>query len=115
MTVQAYADEFAQAPARHRALPVVGWDGTIVGVVTIDRLAQVPVGQRNSVRVQDVALPVAMVGTARPEERLLATAGRFGRDGLGLLLVFDGPRLAGIVTPTDLRPAGGMSAASAVV
>jgi Zn-dependent protease len=115
MTVQAYADEFAQAPARHRALPVVGWDGTIVGVVTLDRLARVPIEQRNSVRVQDVALPVAMIGTARPDERLLATAGRFGRDGLGLLLVFDGPRLAGIVTPTDIQSARRVTAASAVV
>jgi CBS-domain-containing membrane protein len=103
MTVQAYADEFSHAPARHRALPVLGWDGTIVGVVTLDQLARVPVEQRNSVRVQDVAVPVSMVGTARPDEQLLATAGRFGPSGTGILLVFDAGRLAGIITPTDMQ------------
>jgi CBS domain-containing protein len=115
MTVQAYADEFAAAPARHRALPVVGWDGSIVGVVTLDRLARVPMAQRASVRVQDVALPLSSIGTARPDERLVATAGRFGPDGLGLLLVFDAGRLAGIVTPRDLHSPDPRHAPAAIV
>jgi CBS-domain-containing membrane protein len=103
MTVQSYADEITAAPARHRALPVLGWDGSILGVVTLDRLARVPIAQRTSIRVQDVALPMTMVGTATPDEKLLATAGRFGLGELGLLLVFEAGRLAGIVTATDLR------------
>ena len=84
-------------------MPVLGWDGTIYGVVTLDRLARVPVAQRTAVRVQDVALPMSMVGTATPDEQLLATAGRFALGDLGLLLVFDQQRLAGIVTTADLR------------
>jgi Zn-dependent protease len=102
MTVQAYADELTTAPARHRALPVLGWDGSIVGVVTLDRLARVPVDQRASIRVQDVALPMSMVGTATPDEPLLSTAARFGLGELGLLLVFEAGHLAGIVTQSDL-------------
>ena len=100
---QAYADELTASPARHRALPVLGWDGSILGVVTLDRLARVPLDQRASIRVQDVALPMSMVGTASPDEELLATAGRFGLGELGLLLVFDTGRLAGIVTAADLQ------------
>ena len=105
MTVQSYADELTTTPARHRALPVLGWDGTILGVVTLDRLARVPIAQRTSIRVQDVALPMSMVGTATPDEKLLATAGRFALGELGLLLVFDAGRLAGIVTQSDLHDA----------
>jgi len=103
MTVQSYADELVDTPARHRALPVLGWDGNILGVVTLDRLARVPVDQRRTIRVQDVALPMSMVGTATPDEPLLATAGRFALGELGLLLVFEAGRLAGIVTQTDLH------------
>jgi CBS domain-containing protein len=84
-------------------MPVLGWDGTIVGVVTLDRLARVPVEQRNSVRVQDVAFPMTVVPVAAPGEQLLATAARFGAGDPGVLLVFDTGRLAGIVTATDLR------------
>ncbi len=103
MTVQAYADELIGAPARHRALPVLGWDGSILGVVTLERLARVPREQRASVRVQDVAVPMSMVGVATPDEQLVATAGRFGLGQLGLLLVFEAGRLAGIVTAADLQ------------
>jgi len=114
MTVQAYADELVAAPARHRAMPVLGWDGTIVGVVTMDRLARVPVEQRNSVRVQDVAFPMTMVPVAGPGEQLLATAARFGAHDLGVLLVFEAGRLAGIVTESDLHRPGATAPAAAV-
>lgn len=115
MTVQAYADELTTTPARHRALPVLGWDGSILGVVTLDRLARVPMAQRASIRVQDVALPMTMVGTAAPDEPLVATAARFGLGQLGLVLVFEAGRLAGIVTTTDLRRTDPRMAPAAVV
>jgi Zn-dependent protease len=114
MTVQAYADELATAPARHRALPVLGWDGTIVGVVTMDRLARVPVEMRNSVRVQDVAFPMTMVPVAGPGEQLVATAARVGGHDLGVLLVFEAGRLAGIVTESDLQRRGRTPASSPI-
>jgi Zn-dependent protease/CBS domain-containing protein len=103
MTVQAYADEVTVEPARHRAFPVVTWEGTLAGVVTLDRLARVPMEQRASIRVQDVAIPISMVGTATPEEPLVATAGRYGMGQLGLILVFEETRLVGIVTGSDLE------------
>ena len=74
-------------------------------MVTLDRLARVPLAQRTSIRVQDVALPMSMVGTATPDEKLLATAGRFALGELGLLLVFEAGRLAGIVTQSDVHGA----------
>ena len=115
MTVQAYADELLTAPARHRALPVLGWDGTIVGVVTMDRLARVPVEQRASIRVQDVAFPMTMVPVAGPAEQLLASAARFGPGDVGVLLVFEAGRLAGIVTASDLHRPGRPVAPTAAV
>jgi CBS domain-containing protein len=84
-------------------------------VVTLERLARVPREQRASIRVQDVAVPMAMVGVATPDEQLVATAGRFGLGQLGLLLVFEAGRLAGIVTAADLqRPTPRVVPATAV-
>ncbi|MGZ6896090.1 MAG: site-2 protease family protein [Acidimicrobiia bacterium] len=111
MTVQACADEFVATPPRHHRLPVVGWDGAIVGVVSLDRLARVPAPQRNQLRVQDVAVPMAEIGAAAPGEPLVAAVGRMGQGPMRSLLVFDGRTLVGIVTPGDLgrtipRPVG---------
>jgi CBS domain-containing protein len=44
-----------------------------------------------------------MVGTAAPDEPLLATVGRFAEGQLGLILVFDETRLVGIVTGSDVE------------
>jgi CBS domain-containing protein len=85
-----------------------------VGVVTMDRLARVAVEQRASVRVQDVAFPMTMVPVAVPGDRLLDTAARFGAGDLGVLLVFEAGRLAGIVTESDLRRPGATAPAAAV-
>ncbi len=105
MTVQSFAQEVADTPPRHHVLPVVGWDGGIVGVVTLERLARVPVADRTRVRVQDVAFPMSMVATAASDENVLTVATRFGAGAVPVLLVFDGGALIGIVTPADLRRA----------
>lgn len=105
MTVQTIADEIATTPPRHRVLPVVAWDGTIAGVVTLELLARVAPAERNAVRVQDVAVPIGLVGTARPDESVLAVAHRMGTGPIPILLVFDGGALVGMVTPADLRRA----------
>lgn len=103
MTVAAYADELAAAPPRHHVMPVVAWDGSIVGVVSLERLARVAPAERAQVRVQDVAVPVSMVGVATPDQALLDAAGRIGAGPIPVLLVFHGGALVGIVTPADLR------------
>ncbi len=105
MTVEGYAREVADTPPRHHVLPVVGWDGGIMGVVTLERLARVPAADRNGVRVQDVAFPMSMVATAAADENVLTVAPRFGAGPVPVLLVFDGGALIGIVTPADLRRA----------
>ena len=105
MTVSAYASEIAEVPPRHHVLPVAGWDGSILGVVTLERLARVPAVDRAQVRVQDVAFPMSTVATAAADEHVLAVAPRFGSGPVPVLLVFDGGALVGIVTPADLRRA----------
>lgn len=101
-TVAAYAHEWVAAPPGHRVYPVVGWDGAIVGVVTLERLARVPTAERGSLRVQDVAFPVGTVVVTTPDEPLLAVAARLDAGAVPVALVLDGPVLVGIVTPSDL-------------
>jgi CBS domain-containing protein len=57
---------------------------------------------------------MTVVPVAGPGEQLLATAARFGAGDLGVLLVFDAGRLAGIVTASDLRRPGATAPAAAV-
>jgi Zn-dependent protease len=103
MTVQTFLDEIALLPARHHLLPVVAWSGEIMGVVGLDALERVPVGQRNTVRVQDLAVPREALAVAGPDEPLLDAAGRIGRSPVRVLLVFAEHVLVGIVTPGDLQ------------
>lgn len=110
MTVQAFADETADLPPRHHVLPVMGWEGSIVGVVTMQRLARVAPEDRSRVRVQDVAFPMSMVAAAGADESMLAAAERFGHGPVPVVLVFSGAVLVGILTPADLRRASDLAA-----
>jgi Zn-dependent protease/CBS domain-containing protein len=102
MTVAAFLQECEQLPPRHHILPVVGWDGDIIGVVTLERLARVPAADRARFRVQDVAYPTSTVLTARPDERVIDVVSRVGAGALPVVLVLDGPVLTGIITGADL-------------
>lgn len=103
MTVQAFLDEIEQQPPRHHLFPVVAWAGEIVGVVALDQLERVPLPARNSIRVQDVAMPVHGLAVTTPDASLLEAAGRMSRSSVRVALVFAEQVLVGIVTPTDLN------------
>jgi len=104
-TVQSARGELASAPPRQFVLPVLGWDGSIVGIVTLEQLARVPEADRGSLRVQDVAVPMTLVGTAAPTEPLLTAVSRLTRGSPGVVVVFDAGELVGVVTPADLHRA----------
>ncbi|WP_156689298.1 site-2 protease family protein [Mycobacterium sp. Marseille-P9652] len=88
---------------RHSAYPVAGPDGSIVGLVTLTQLRDVAPARRESTRVGDIALPLSAVPTAGPQEPLTALLERVSPYGpRSRALIFDGGRLVGIVTPTDL-------------
>lgn len=101
-TVQAFLAEEALAPVRHHVLPVVAWSGEIVGVLAREQVQRVPVEARPSVRVQDVATPLAGIVVVGPEDPLLDTAARMDRSPMRVALVFEQQVLVGLVTSADL-------------
>ncbi|OBG39429.1 zinc metalloprotease [Mycobacterium alsense] len=88
---------------RHSAYPVADRDGSIVGLVTLRQLRDVPPGRRATTSVREIAVPMSRVPTAAPAEPLNALIERLAASGDGgRALVVDGGRVVGIVTPTDL-------------
>ena len=87
---------------RHSAYPVVGLDGTVVGLVTLAQLRGVPPRERTTRRVRDVAVPLARVAVAAPGDPLAELLPRLTPESGRRALVFEGGRLVGIVTPADV-------------
>ena len=103
-TVQAFLDGHA-LDHRLRAYPVQDFDGRLAGLVPFASLLQVPPERRGAVRVGAIALPIEQLVSTRPDEPLSELVGRMSLAGHGWALVFDGGRLAGVVTPDDLATA----------
>jgi CBS domain-containing protein len=103
-TVQAFLDGHA-LDHRLRAYPVQDFDGRLAGLVPFASLLQVPPERRGAVRVGALAIPVEQLVGTRPDEPLGELVGRLSLAGHGWALVFDGGRLAGVVTPDDLAMA----------
>lgn len=87
---------------RHSSYPIVDLDGRPQGLVTLDVLRRVPPERRAATRLADVAHPLSTVVAARPDEPFSELVGRMGSGPGGRALVFDGGRLVGIVSPTDV-------------
>ena len=87
---------------RHSAYPVVDPHGTVVGLVTLDRLRDVPPARRTTTAVRDASLPLEHVAAAQPRDALTEVLPRVTRESGGRALVFDQGRLVGIVSPADV-------------
>jgi CBS domain-containing protein len=75
-------------------------------LITLAQLREVPPEQRLSTRVADVALPMAEVPIAGPDEPLVNVLGRSVPATGGRVLVLDDEgRLVGILTPADVTRA----------
>ncbi len=105
MTVDAFADEARREPPRHRIFPVEQWGGGISGIVTVDAIQVVPPAERMTTRVVDVAIPMSLVTTATPDERLIDVVSKPAAGRLPYVLVFADGELAGILTAADLERA----------
>jgi Zn-dependent protease len=107
MTVEAFADEAGARPPSHHVLPVEDWSGGIAGVVTLDALRAVAIPERGTTRVLDVAVPIASVITASPDERLVDLVSRPTAGTLPFVLVFAEEALVGVLTAADLTFSAG--------
>jgi Zn-dependent protease len=105
LTIEASIQQYVLG-ARHSAYPVVSFDGGVQGLITLAQLREVPPEQRLSTRVADVALPMAEVPIAGPDEPLVNVLGRSVPATGGRVLVLDDEgRLVGILTPADVTRA----------
>jgi len=124
-TVQSFLDDQAGSPAAGgagaplgviaaSAFPLRDFEGHAAGVLTLSQLALVPAGQRDRLRLMDVATPVADVVTTTPDEPLGQLLARLSirpaipaalhTAGHALVLTEDGAP-AGVLTPEDFRRA----------
>ncbi|WP_416980885.1 site-2 protease family protein [Streptomyces sp. T028] len=91
------------ARAGHSVLALVDFEGRPSGVVQLRRLAAVPSGRREVLRVRDTATPLSRCTLAAPDELLTDVLDRLGSEGGLPILVMDGGRLCGIVTAHDIE------------
>ena len=89
---------------RHPAssFPLVDDRGGVTGLVTLRRVRHVPVHDRARVRALDIAWPLDELPRVSPGDLLLDALSSAGERGDGRLLVFEGGRLVGIVSPSDV-------------
>lgn len=100
LSVQAFLDDYVFGH-RHSTFPLVE-DGRPVGLISLQRVKQVPPEARATTSVRTVACPMEDVATAGPDQPLaeVLPAMRGCPDGR-LLVVVDGV-VRGIVSPTDV-------------
>jgi Zn-dependent protease/predicted transcriptional regulator len=100
VSVASLIDDFVLQSAGS-AFPLIGSDGRVSGLVTLNDCKVVPLSQRDRVLARDIAEPIASVPKAAPDDPMIEALRRMTPTERRLL-VFDGGRLVGIVTPTDI-------------
>lgn len=88
--------------SRYSSFPLVDGEGRPAGLVTLNRVKELPPDRREATVVADIACPLAEVPVARPDESLADLLPRLAGGSDGRALVLDGERLVGIVSPTDV-------------
>jgi CBS-domain-containing membrane protein len=88
--------------ARHQGFPVIQEGRGVTGLVTINRIREVPPGERDRTTLADIACPLADVATAAPDDSVADLLPRLTACADRRALVFSGGRLAGIVSPSDV-------------
>jgi Zn-dependent protease len=101
-------DEFMRSylPGQNAtAYPIKSFDGALDGLVTLARLAQVPQDERHLRRVRDVGTGMDEVAKAAPGEPVTEVLDRLSPSNEGQMLVIDGGRLVGMLSPGDIARA----------
>jgi Zn-dependent protease/predicted transcriptional regulator len=89
-------------PNRFSTFPVVTPDGRPLGLVTLQRIKQVPREQWPVTSIQRVATPLEQLPIATPFEPLLEVLRRVQRSDESRVLVVHDGQVVGIVSPTDI-------------
>jgi Zn-dependent protease/predicted transcriptional regulator len=89
-------------PNRFSSFPVVTPEGHPVGLVTLQRIKQVPREQWPVTSIQRVLTPLEEVTVAPPLEPLLEALRRVRQGGESRILVVHDGQVVGIVSPTDI-------------
>lgn len=107
-TIEAFADHMATAGIRHRVFPVLSFDGTPTGLVSLADLASARSRTQQQTRLHDAARPLDPHTTARAGEALAdvlrRTTARTNRDAL-VVVVVENHALVGILTTADIMRA----------
>lgn len=90
---------------RHSAFPLLDETGRLEGLITLNRMKTVPPEERASTSLRRAACPPEEIPLAAPDEPLDELLPRLSGCTDGRALVFDGDRLAGIVSPSDISRA----------
>lgn len=101
LTVQEFLDDYLLR-YRHSAYPLVAGDGGLAGLVTLNRVRDVPAGARGHTRVSDIACDPEGVPQASPDDSLADLLSRMAGCTDGRALVLRDGRVVGIVSPTDV-------------
>ena len=95
----------AAAWSRQDVFPVLGPGGDLAGVVLASQLARVRPGDRNRLRLDQVALAVPPLYQAAADDPAGPLLSRRPLGGQVAAVVLDGGRVTGVVTAGDLRQA----------
>jgi Zn-dependent protease len=87
---------------RHSAFPLVDHGGRGAGLITLNRVKQVPSHERATTRLEDIACPADEVAVAGVDDPLVDLLERISRGSDGRALVVEDGQLVGIVSPTDI-------------
>ncbi|MEW9517693.1 site-2 protease family protein [Streptomyces tubercidicus] len=101
LTVQRFIDEVA-VHSPYSALPLLDFEGRPSGVVQLRRLASVPVADRETLRVREVAIPLSQCAVAAPDDLLTEALDKLSLRTGPRILVVDAGHLVGIVTGKDI-------------
>ncbi|PRX48639.1 Zn-dependent protease [Prauserella shujinwangii] len=87
---------------RHSAFPLLDQAGRLQGLITLNRLKQVPPDRRETTPLREVACPPGEIAMAEPDEPVSDLLERLGGCADGRALVFSEGNLVGIVSPSDI-------------
>jgi Zn-dependent protease len=103
LRLDTFAGQVAMA-TRASAYLVAGAGGEIVGVVLLSQVARVPQGERRERRLDEVALPIAAIPSAGPDELVTSVLERQAPGTLGVLVI-EGGLPVGFLGPREVTEA----------